>query len=102
MNWSDRVNALRALGTVSARDYLPPSKDFRPPYRYVTVKVGGSVEQIAALSGEWILVAARVNGYVTVNINDADVQIQMAISRDLTEEEIASREVGVSFAVTQP
>lgn len=105
INWSDKVNALRALGEVSANDYPFPSGNFRELYRYVTVRKEGTAEEIAAVSGEWILIASRVDGYITVSVLfGGAVWIDIAISRPLTEEEIASYadRSDLSFEVAQP
>lgn len=103
-SWGDRVDALRSLGLVSSTDWPMPSSNHRAPYRYVTVRKQGSAAEIAAVSGEWILIAARVDGYVTVDVHSSGVQIGMAISRDLTEDEIASyaNRISPSFEVAQP
>lgn len=106
MEWNDRVSALRELGPVAATDY-PSRNGHREPYRYVTVETKGTAEQIAIKSGGWVVIAARIDGYITINVGglpDDHVTMRMAISRDLTDDEIASYEnqLQTSFAVTQP
>lgn len=102
MTWEEKIEALRAIGgRVTARDN--PLVNHREPYRYAWSAVEGTAEEVAAVSGEWIKLAARVDGYVTVNIHrDGTLCVlQLAVSRPLTSDEIAryADKVETSFEV---
>ena len=65
--------------------------DGRAPYRYVTLTMSGPYwrERIVGL----VDLATRIEGYVTVNCHrgtDTPVVVRLAISRDLTPDEIAA------------
>lgn len=102
MTWEEKIEALRAIGgMVAARDN--PLASHREPYRYAWTAVEGTAEEVAAASGEWIKLAARVDGYVTVNIHrdGAHCVLQLAVSRPLTGDEVArySDKIETSFEV---
>ena len=79
------VREMAALGGVSVRDF--GAQTHRGPYRYAWLAESGADwrERIVGL----VELAMRIDGYVTIHCHP-EPHISVAISRDLTPDEIAA------------
>jgi hypothetical protein len=80
------VREMAALGSVTVRDW--PATENKPAYRYASLTASWEDwrERIVGL----VELAQRIDGYVTIDRGAARPWISLAISRDLTPDEIAA------------
>ena len=85
MTFADRIAILERspLGKFSVRDM---HAEGRAPYRYALLRLVARPEEIDAQA--WYRLAIDVSGYLTILPYEENVTVDIAISRDLTDEDL--------------
>lgn len=96
MTWGEKIERLRALAaSLGGRLDIDDFHDIpnREPYRYASARVTLDYSAAPPVMSAWAQLAIDVTGYLTMHTVNGAAEVGIAISRPLTTEEIAAREV---------